>query len=140
MVIVLGPRIPTGSVRVPSEVEVLGHYPRLYELYACCDVAVTQCGASSTTELSALRTPFIYFPIEGHFEQELVASRLVRYDAGKRMSLKTTSPEMLAEAINQLYGHNATWGYMPIDGASKAANHILQVLDERSLKKKEVLH
>jgi UDP:flavonoid glycosyltransferase YjiC (YdhE family) len=130
MILVLGPRIPKSSVRIPAEVEVFGHYPRLYELFASCDVAVVQCGASSTTELSALRTQFIYFPIEGHFEQELVASRLGRYGAGKRMSLKTTTPEMLAEAIYKLYGHPITWGYMPVDGASKAANHILQVLDE----------
>ena len=132
MILVLGPRIPKGSVRIPSEVEVFGHYPRLHELYACCDVAIVQCGASSTTELSALRTQFIYFPIEGHFEQELVASRLDRYRAGKRMSLKTTTPELLAEAIYQLYGHPATWDAIPVDGASKAANHILQILDEQT--------
>jgi len=35
MVLVLGPRIPNGSVRIPSEVELFGHYPRLHELYAC---------------------------------------------------------------------------------------------------------
>jgi len=133
MVMVLGPRIPKESVQVPTEVEVFGHYPRLYELFASCDVAVVQCGASSTTELSALKTRFIYFPIEGHFEQELVANRLTRYDAGRNMSLKSTTPEMLAEAIYQLYKNPATWESMPVDGASKAANHILQVLDERAV-------
>jgi len=136
MIIVLGPRIPRESVQVSAEIEVFGHYPRLFELFASCDVAVVQCGASSTTELCALRTPFIYFPIEGHFEQELVASRLARYGAGVRMSFKSTTPELLADAIYQLYKRPASWGFMPIDGASKAANHILQILDEQTDGKK----
>lgn len=129
MVIVLGPRIPKDKTNIPKEIEVFGHYPKLYELFAACDVAVVQCGASSTTELSALRTPFIYFPIEKHFEQELVASRLARYKVGKRMSLKTTTPELLAEEIYHLYGNQTASGSMPVDGANKAADHILKVLD-----------
>ncbi len=55
MVLVCGPRIPMESVRVPGDIELRGYVPRLHELYACCDVAVVQCGASSTTELSAHR-------------------------------------------------------------------------------------
>ena len=130
MVLVCGPRLPVGSVRVPSGIEVRGYVPRLYEMYACCDVAVVQCGASSTTELSALRKPFIYFPIDGHFEQEAVASRLARYGAGRRMSLKATSPERLAEAICQEYRRSVTYAPMPVDGALKAAAHILRALGE----------
>jgi UDP:flavonoid glycosyltransferase YjiC (YdhE family) len=91
-------------------------------------VAVVQCGAASTTELCALRRPFIYFPIDGHFEQELVATRLVRYGAGRRMSLKGTTPESLAEAIRQECGRTATYNRMPVDGAVKAAAHILRAL------------
>jgi UDP-N-acetylglucosamine:LPS N-acetylglucosamine transferase len=128
MVLVCGPRLPVESVRAPSGVEVRGYVPRLYEMYACCDVAVVQCGASSTTELSALRKPFIYFPIEGHFEQEAVASRLARYGAGRRMSLKGTTPVSLAEAICQEYGRPVTYAPMPADGAVKAAAHILRAL------------
>jgi hypothetical protein len=128
MVLVGGPRLPAESVSAPSGVEVRGYVPRLYEMYACCDVAVVQCGASSTTELSALRKPFIYFPIEGHFEQEAVARRLARYGAGRRMSLKGTTPESLAEAICQEYGRPVTCAPMPVDGAVKAAAHILRAL------------
>jgi hypothetical protein len=128
MVLVCGPRLPTESVRAPNDVEVRGYVPRLHEIYACCDVAVVQCGASSTTELCALRRPFIYFPIDGHFEQEAVANRLVRYGAGMRMSLKGTTPELLAEAIQQEYERPAAYGLMPIDGAAKAAAHILRAV------------
>lgn len=128
MVLVCGPRIPVESVRAPSGVEVRGYVPRLHELYACCDVAVVQCGASSTTELSALRKPFLYFPIEGHFEQEAVASRLARYGAGRRMSLRGSTPLSLAEAICQEYGRPITYAPMPVDGAVKAAAHMLRAL------------
>jgi UDP:flavonoid glycosyltransferase YjiC (YdhE family) len=95
-------------------------------MYACSDVAVVQCGASSTTELAALRRPFIYFPIDGHFEQEAVASRLARYGAGVRMSGKAATPDMLAEAIVREYGRTVGYAPMPVDGAAKAAAHILE--------------
>jgi hypothetical protein len=128
MVLVCGPRLPTESLHAPNEVEVRGYVPRLHEIYACCDVAVVQCGASSTTELCALRRPFIYFPIDGHFEQEAVANRLVRYGAGRRMSFKGTTPELLAEAIQQEYERPVAYGLMPLEGAAKAAAHILRAV------------
>jgi UDP-N-acetylglucosamine:LPS N-acetylglucosamine transferase len=126
MVLVCGPRIPVESIMVPAGVDVRGYVPRLYEMYACSDVAVVQCGASSTTELAALRRPFIYFPIDGHFEQEAVASRLARYGAGVRMSVKAATPDMLAEAIVREYGRTVGYAPMPVDGAAKAAAHILE--------------
>jgi hypothetical protein len=125
VVLVCGPRLPARSVRVPDGVEVREYVPRLYEHFACCDVAVVQCGASSTTELCALGTPFVYFPIAGHYEQELVASRLARYSVGKRMSLRQTTPEALAAAICQERGRAGT-SAMPVYGAIRAAEHILR--------------
>jgi len=129
MILVLGPRLAAGSFEVNPEIEVSGYIPKLYELFACCDVAVVQCGASSTTELAALRRPFIYFPIERHFEQELVAERLARYSLGKRMSLKTATPESLAEAIFQACHLSVSDNLMPVHGAERAAQHILSKLD-----------
>lgn len=132
MVLVCGPRLAPESLRAPAGVTVLGYVPRLYEHYACCDVAVVQCGASSTTELAALRRPFIHFPIDGHFEQEVVARRLARYEAGRRLSLTQTTPAQLAAAITQEYGRVAAWDAMPVDGARRAAQHVLHALDGRS--------
>jgi hypothetical protein len=40
MVLVCGPRLPVESIRAPDGVDVRGHVPRLYEHFACCDVAV----------------------------------------------------------------------------------------------------
>ena len=132
MVLVCGPRLAPESLRAPAGVTVLGYVPRLYEHYACSDVAVVQCGASSTTELAALRRPFIHFPIDGHFEQEVVARRLARYGAGRRLSLTQTTPAQLAAAITQEYGRVAAWDAMPVDGARRAAQHVLRALDGRS--------
>ena len=129
MVLVCGPRLPVESVQVPEGVEVRGYVPRLYEHHACADVAVGQCGASSTTELAALRTPFVYFPIEGHFEQEVVAARLARVGAGVRMTLSETTPEMLAERICAEYGREPTYPPLPVDGARRAAQHLVRMLE-----------
>lgn len=133
MVLVCGPRLPVESVRAPKGVEVRGYVPRLYEHFACSDVAVVQCGASSTTELAALRKRFVYFPVEGHFEQETVAARLARYGVGRRMSLSSTTPAALADAILGEYAHSGTStpSSLPTDGARNAARHILEVLEDR---------
>lgn len=128
MVLVCGPRIAPESIRAPEGATVLGHVPNLHEHFACSDVAVVQCGASSTTELAALRRPFIYFPIEGHYEQELVAARLARYGAGVRMSPSATTPEELATALARECGREVEWDPLPLNGARKAAEHILRFL------------
>jgi hypothetical protein len=132
MVLVCGPRLPVESVRAPEGVEVRGYVPRLYEHFACSDAAVVQCGASSTTELAALRRPFVYFPVDGHFEQEMVAARLARYGVGRRMSLSGTTPAQLADAILGEYARpgGSTPLSLPIDGARNAAEHILGVLED----------
>jgi hypothetical protein len=128
MVLVCGPRIPVESVRVPDGATVLGYVPRLLEHFACCDAAVVQCGASSTTELAALGTPFVYLPIEGHFEQEVVAARLARYGVGTRLSLRNTTPEELAQAVLESMKRGPVPSTMPLHGATGAARHILKEL------------
>ncbi len=83
MVLVGGPRIPPASLEVPPGVEVRGFVPRLYEHFAASDAAVVQGGSTSTLELIALGRPFVYFPLEGHFEQLVaVAERCRRLGAG----------------------------------------------------------
>ena len=51
-------------------------------------------------ELTASRRPFIYFPLERHFEQNLhVRHRLERYGAGRRMDFVRSPPDAIAAAI-----------------------------------------
>ncbi|UCG43884.1 MAG: hypothetical protein JSU73_04515 [candidate division WOR-3 bacterium] len=136
MVLVCGPRIRVDSVRAPEGVRVLGFVPRLFEHFACCDAAVVQCGASSTTELAALGTPFVYAPIEGHFEQEVVARRLARYGVGRRISAQSTGPDELAQAILAEVGRKSRTAVMPLQGATEAARHILKKLERRRRSRK----
>jgi UDP:flavonoid glycosyltransferase YjiC (YdhE family) len=125
MVLVCGPRIDPTSVHAPSGVEVRGYVPRLYEHFAACDVAIVQGGGTTTLELTALRRPFVYFPLEDHFEQNLVvARRLARHGAGERLSYRDTTPETLAEAVVGQLGHEADWPHIPADGARLAAELI----------------
>jgi UDP:flavonoid glycosyltransferase YjiC (YdhE family) len=125
MVLVCGPRIDPADVLAPSGVEVRGYVPRLYEHLAACDVAIVQGGGTTTLELTALRTPFIYFPLEGHFEQNLiVAERLARHGAGQRMGYSETTPESLAKAVTGLIDRKASWPSIPTDGARRAAELI----------------
>jgi UDP-N-acetylglucosamine:LPS N-acetylglucosamine transferase len=110
-------------------VEVRGYVPRLYEHFAACDVAVVQGGGTTTLELTALRRPFIYFPLEGHFEQNLVvAKRLRRHGAGERMLYSETTPEMLTETVVGLLGREVSWPPIPTDGARRAAGLINELL------------
>jgi hypothetical protein len=133
MVLVCGPRIDPAAVRVPSGLEVRGYVPRLYEHFAACDVAVVQGGGTTTLELTALRRPFIYFPLEGHFEQNLVvAERLARHGAGQRLLYSETTPERLAETVVRLLGHEANWPPIPTDGARRAAELINQLVGTRA--------
>jgi UDP:flavonoid glycosyltransferase YjiC (YdhE family) len=105
MVLVCGPRIDPAAVEAPDGVQLRRFVPRLYEHFAAADVAVVQGGGTTTLELTALRTPFLYFPLEHHFEQNIVvAERVARHGAGTRMRYSDTTPESLADAIGAHVG------------------------------------
>jgi predicted glycosyltransferase len=129
MVLVCGPRIDPASVQAPSGVEVRGYVPRLYEHFAACDVAVVQGGGTTTLELTALHRSFIYLPLEGHFEQNLVvAERLARHRAGQRLLYSKITPERLTEAIIGQLGRETNWPPIPTYGARRAAELINELL------------
>ena len=45
-------------------------------------------------ELTAAGTPFLYFPLKNHFEQNFhVAHRLANYGAGRRMDYDLATPD-----------------------------------------------
>jgi predicted glycosyltransferase len=71
MVAVTGPRIDPASIPAPDGVEVLGYVADLHRHLAACDVAVVQGGLTTTMELAAARRPFLYVPLERHFEQQV---------------------------------------------------------------------
>ena len=129
MVVVCGPRIDPATIDAPAGVQVHGYVPRLYEHFAACDVAVVQGGSTSTLELTALRRPFLYFPLEGHAEQNLVvAKRLARQGAGSQRVYSQTTPAALADAIVSQLGRKPTWPPIRANGARRAAELIDRLL------------
>jgi len=126
MVVVAGPRIDLDSLCVEDGVQLYGYVPDLYKHIAAADVVITQGGGGTTLELAALRKPFIYFPVEGHFEQEVhVAGRLERHGVGVKMKYSETHPESLAEQTLNLIGTSPECS-LPIKGAEKAA-HLINI-------------
>ena len=127
MVLVCGPGIAPESVAAPPGVDVRGYVPDLYRHLAASDLAVVQAGGTTTLELTALRRPFLYFPLEGQSEQQLtVAGRLRRHHAGTRMPA-TTTPAQLADAIAAHLGAPVDVPDIPTDGADRIAAHILDL-------------
>lgn len=121
-VLVCGPRVEPAAVKAPAGARVFGCVDRLYEHFAACDLAVVQGGGTTTLELTALGRPFIYFPLEEHFEQQLhVAHRLDRHKAGYRLRFAGTSPAALAEAILSELAVPSQCPAIPTNGAEQAA-------------------
>jgi UDP-N-acetylglucosamine:LPS N-acetylglucosamine transferase len=127
MVLVCGPRIDPATLDVPEGAERHGMVPDLYKHLAVCDLAVVQGGGTTTLEVTALRRPFLFFPIEGQSEQEVtIARRLARQGAGVRMAQGRTTPSSLADAIVANIGHEVTYAQIRADGARRAAKIILE--------------
>jgi pimeloyl-ACP methyl ester carboxylesterase len=133
-VVVTGPRIDPGAVPVPAgveagRIEVRGYVPGLHRLLAACDVAVVQGGLTTTMELTALRRPFLYFPLRHHFEQQRhVAHRLDRHRAGTRVDYATATPESIGEALAAELTRPVHYRPVPTDGAARAAALIAELI------------
>jgi len=129
MLLVCGPRINIASIDIPEGAEIVGYIPDLYQHYASCDLAMIMGGGSSTLELTALKRPFIYFPLEEHCEQVLnVAARVERHRAGVRMIYSRTTPELLAKEVLENIGKEVDYAEVPTKGGQKAANLISRLL------------
>lgn len=129
MVLVCGPRLAPETLRVPEGCHIEGYVPNLYEHFAACDLAIVQAGATTTIELTALRKPFLYFPLEDHYEQRIhVRHRLARHNAGVFMDYSKTTPQSLADAIVQNLGKQPEYAEIQTDGAQKAAESISKLL------------
>ncbi len=129
-VFVTGPRLSADSIDLPEGIDVKGYIPRLYEHFASCDLAIVQGGATSAFELTALRKPFIYFPLEKHSEQANVSRILSQRGAGIKLVLSKTTPEYLADQIIKNIGQNVSYPDIPSDGAHKAAQSLVQLLEK----------
>ncbi len=128
MVVIAGPRIDPQSLPNAEGLEVRGYVHELYRHLAVCDVAVVQGGLTTTMELTANKRPFLYFPLQHHFEQNFhVRHRLDRYRAGRCMDYRQAPPEVIGAAIVQELGR--TVAYRDVEnGAARAAARIAELL------------
>ena len=129
MVLVAGPRIDPQSLNAPAGVEVHAFVPDLDRHLAACDLALVQGGLTTCMELTAAGTPFLYFPLKNHFEQNVhVAHRLDRYAAGRRLEFATSRPDMIAEAMVAELARPAAFKPVEADGAVRAARMLADLL------------
>jgi predicted glycosyltransferase len=129
LILVAGPRIDPLSLKAPKGVEVRAFVPDLDRHLAACDLAIVQGGLSTCMELTAARTPFLYFPLKNHFEQNFhVAHRLDRYQAGTRMDFKTATPELIAQAMLAAIATPLAYRPVEADGAARAARMLADLL------------
>ncbi len=129
MVAVTGPRIDPARIAPQEGLDVRPFVPDLQRHLAACDVAIIQGGLATAMELTANQRPFIYVPLERHYEQLIhVDHRLRRHRAGRCVRFADTDPEPLAEAI---VGELQTrTDYLPVDpsAARRAAGLIAELL------------
>jgi len=128
MILVCGPNIPLVSINVPDGIVVKGYIPDLYKHFAASDLVITQCGGSTITELIALKKNFLYFPLEKHFEQGLIAEHLKKNNIGVEMHFAQVTPQVLAETIVNNIGKEIEYPQFDMNGAQKAAQLIQQLL------------
>ena len=129
MILVCGPRLSTELIKAPQGVDVLGYVPNLYRHMGAADLCIVSGGGTITLELTALEKPFLYFPLEQHFEQEVsVASRCQRHKAGIKMVCSKTTPEILAEAVFSNIDKEVDYAKIPIDGSKEIAKRINDLL------------
>lgn len=129
MIVVAGPRIAPESLNAPAGVEVRAFVPNLDRHLAACDLAIVQGGLTTCMELAAAGTPFLYFPLRNHFEQNVhVAHRLDRYRAGRRMDFATSTPDTIAEAMVAALSARTDSKPVEADGAARAARMLADLL------------
>jgi predicted glycosyltransferase len=134
MVLVSGPRVSPDSIQVPEGIKVLGYVPKLYRHLGAADLCIVSGGGTVTLELTALEKPFLYFPLEQHFEQEVgVAGVCKRHQAGIRMTYSRTTPESLAETILVNFEKTVHYAKIPINGAKEAARIINEISSRKSI-------
>jgi predicted glycosyltransferase len=130
MEVVCGPRIDPASLPTYEGLEVHGYVDDLPQRLAACDTAIVQGGLTTCMELTAAGTPFLYVPLEGHFEQNFhVRHRLDRYKAGKALAYDELSPERVGDEVTAALADGADRPLdVETDGATRAAALIAEVL------------
>ena len=129
-VVVAGPRIDPRMLPRRRGASVHGYVPDLHVALAACDVAVVQGGLTTCMELAAAQRPFLYVPLENHFEQNFhVRRRLANYGAGRCVRYAEASdPDALAAALVEELSRRVDHRPVETDGAARAAAMLAELL------------
>ena len=129
-VVVVGPRLDPDALPRQHGVTYHRYVPQLYRHLAACDLAIVHGGLTTCMELTANRRPFIYVPLQHHFEQSFhVHHRVQRHRAGRRVDYADViDPDQLAIAIAAEI--DRPLDYLAVDpgGAARAAASIAALL------------
>ena len=129
MVLVYGPLLDKNIIKGTDHITVKEYVPDLYQHFAASDLVITHGGGSTTIELTALRVPFLYFPLEDHFEQQIhVSERIERHRAGKKMIFSETDSALLVEAAVSEMNKPIEYEDINANGAQKAAAYLCSLL------------
>lgn len=129
MVLVAGPRLTPEELPRGPQIDVRPFVPHLFRHHAAAHLAIVQGGLTTTMELAAFQTPFLYFPLRNHFEQNFyVTRRLDRMGAGFRMDYDRTTVEELGAAILDHLGKPVQYRDAPVGGTERAARMIANLL------------
>jgi pimeloyl-ACP methyl ester carboxylesterase/UDP:flavonoid glycosyltransferase YjiC (YdhE family) len=129
MLLVAGPRLSPDELPHGPRLDVRPFVPQLFRHHAAAHLAIVQGGLTTTMELAAFQTPFLYFPLRNHWEQQfLVTRRLDRLGAGVRMDYDRTSAEELGAAILDHLGKPVHYRDVPAGGTERAARMIANLL------------
>lgn len=128
--VVTGPRIDPATLPRRQGAKVRGFVPDLYLSLAACDVAVVQGGLTTCMELTAAQRPFLYVPLENHFEQNFhVRKRLQNYGGGRCIRYAEASdPDALAAALVAEVSHDVRYRPVETDGAARAAALLAELI------------
>ena len=128
-VVVTGPRIDPAALPDVPGVDKVAFVPDLHRWLAAADLGVVQGGLTTTMELTATKRPFLYFPLQNHFEQQVhVRHRLDRHRAGTALDYATATAEVIAAEIVAALGRPVDYLSVPADGARRAAEAISALL------------
>jgi pimeloyl-ACP methyl ester carboxylesterase/predicted glycosyltransferase len=130
MVVVTGPRLDPDVIAPRPGLETHAFVPDLYRHLGASDLAVVQGGLTTTMELTAARRPFLYIPLQHHFEQNFhVRHRLGQYGAGRCVTYAEASdPDWLAQAIADEIGTDVGYRAVETAGAERAATLLAELL------------
>ncbi|MGD8430624.1 MAG: alpha/beta fold hydrolase [Ectothiorhodospiraceae bacterium] len=130
--VVTGPRIDPATLPRVDGVKYRAFVPDFLDHVRCCDVAIVQGGLSTAMELTCLGKPFLYVPLEHHFEQQIhVHHRLQRYGLGRRVTFaELIDADRLAQQLQGLLTKHAegACNSRPAGGAAARAAETLSGL------------